>query len=134
MRDQIQDNFYRDEFACKGKNCCGHSAPINPTLVASLQLLRNRLKTKLEREVKIKINSGFRCEKHNASKKVGGSPDSQHCKGLAADISAKGIPVSVLYEQALSISVFAEGGIGLYKNRIHVDVRTNGHARWEDFS
>ena len=35
----------------------------------------------------IKVNSGYRCEKHN--KQVGGAKNSQHLSGQAADISAE---------------------------------------------
>ncbi len=37
--------------------------------------------------VSMKVNSGYRTKVHNAT--VGGSPNSSHLKGLAADISCK---------------------------------------------
>ncbi len=75
----------------------------------------------------IKINSAFRCKDHNA--KVGGSPNSQHLFGKAADIqspfgSGKDLAVSVEV-----IPVFKNGGVGVAKHWIHVDTR--GHrSRW----
>ena len=32
----LSKNFNRSEFACKGKNCCGHSAAVHPDLVDAL--------------------------------------------------------------------------------------------------
>lgn len=31
---------------------------------------------------------------------------------------------------ALKVPDFADGGIGLYSNFVHLDVRTTGQARW----
>ena len=40
----LSRNFDRSEFACRGDNCCGHSSPIDPDLIAALQLLREPIK------------------------------------------------------------------------------------------
>ncbi len=61
----LSKNFNRSEFACKGTNCCGHSAPVQPELVSALQALRDQLNLPLS------ITSGFRCNRHNES--VGGA-------------------------------------------------------------
>jgi uncharacterized protein YcbK (DUF882 family) len=37
----------------------------------------------------LKVNSGYRCQKHNSSKEVGGRPKSKHLLGQAVDISHK---------------------------------------------
>lgn len=68
--------FTLDEFACP---CCKQNA-ISPTLVALLDYARG------EAGFAFKVNSGYRCEKHN--EKIGGVKDSEHTKGLAADIHA----------------------------------------------
>lgn len=44
----------------------------------------------------VKVNSGFRHPLVNA--KVGGSPRSEHCKGMAADIEIPGVPNADLAE------------------------------------
>ena len=76
---RITKNFRLSEFACKGKKCCGHAAPINFELVERLQKLRDVVGRPL------RINSGFRCPVHN--KAVGGASKSMHMLGLAADIA-----------------------------------------------
>ena len=44
-------------------------------------------KIREESKMKMRVNSGYRTKMHNA--KVGGSPNSSHMKGIAADISCK---------------------------------------------
>jgi uncharacterized protein YcbK (DUF882 family) len=75
----------------------------------------------------VTINSGYRCPSHNAA--VGGATKSQHLDGIAADISVKDVKPSDVYayiEQLLA----GTGGLGKYSTFTHVDVRTNGPARW----
>lgn len=118
----ISENFNRSEFACKGKNCCGHAAPVSPALVTALQALRDSI------GVGITINSGFRCNTHNRS--VGGSPSSFHVLGMAADIVADGLTAEQVAAAAEQVAAFRAGGIGEYDAWVHVDVRTTGPARW----
>ena len=69
-------NFKVSEFDCK---CgCGFNI-VDQRLIDMCQTIRDYL------GVPVKINSGCRCEKHNA--KVGGVKGSYHTKGLAADLS-----------------------------------------------
>jgi zinc D-Ala-D-Ala carboxypeptidase len=121
MSEQLSKDFKRSEFACKGAACCGHSAPIMPALVDALQELRDIINEP------IGILSGFRCRTHN--KNVGGAADSQHCYGIAADIYVKGMSPVYLAGMAEKVAAFREGGIGIYKSWVHVDVR-HGKARW----
>ncbi len=72
---QDTKNFKASEFACK---CCGKNE-VQQVLIDSAQEIRDEL------GVPVHINSGYRCEKHNA--KVGGVKGSYHAKGLAADLS-----------------------------------------------
>lgn len=116
----LTKNFNRAEFACKGQNCCGNSAPVSVRLVHAIQALRDKL------GVPLTINSGFRCVKHN--KAVGGAASSQHLYGTAADIKAKGITPAELFGIAEQLGLF--DGIGLYDWGIHVDVR-GVKARWD---
>ena len=69
-------NFKVSEFACK---CCGENNIVQRILDMA-QVLRDEL------GVPIRVNSGYRCEKHNA--RVGGVKGSYHTKGLAADLSS----------------------------------------------
>lgn len=119
----LTENFSREEFACKGLACCGHSAPVVPTLVRGLQELRNAL------QVPVRINSAFRCNVYN--KEIGSSGTSQHCIGMAADIRVDGTIPELVFEAAQLIDIFAEGGIGIYDDFVHVDVRGK-YARWDE--
>ena len=75
MSERLSRNFMRSEFTCP---CCG-AGQMNYHLIAGLQFLRDRL------GVALHINSGFRCPAHN--KAVGGVVNSNHLKGLAADVA-----------------------------------------------
>lgn len=125
-REKLSEHFYRDEFACKGKSCCDGSAPVSETLIEGLEEFREALSSYYGKDVKVKVNSGFRCRKHN--KDEGAVDNSEHIYGNAADVSCK-LPVVVMYECALDVDVFKEGGIGLYNNRLHLDA--GRRRRWE---
>jgi len=77
----------------------------------------------------IKINSGYRCAKHNAA--IGGAPHSQHKLGKAADIVIAGLTVNEMVELAEQVDAFRNGGIGAYPQAgfIHIDNR-GYRARW----
>ena len=121
----LSKNFSRSEFACKGTNCCGHSAPVHPELISALQDLRDQLNLPLS------ITSGFRCNRHNDS--VGGAARSFHTMGMAADVACpKGMTAENLAQAAETIPAFQQGGIGIYPSWVHLDVRTTGKARWRN--
>lgn len=71
--------------------------------------------------VPFKINSGYRSKEHNF--RIGGSKQSSHMKGLAADISAK----SSLYRYKIINALLAAGftRIGIADTFIHVDMDTD---------
>ena len=121
----LSRNFSRSEFACKGTNCCGHSAPIQPELISALQALRDQLNLPLS------ITSCFRCNRHNES--VGGATRSFHTLGMAADVACPdGLTAEDLAQAAEAIAAFQQGGIGIYPSWVHLDVRTTGKARWRN--
>jgi uncharacterized protein YcbK (DUF882 family) len=121
----LSKNFSRSEFACKGTNCCGHSAPVQPELISVLQALRDQLNLPLS------ITSGFRCNRHNES--VGGAARSFHTLGMAADVACPdGMTAEDLAQAAETIPAFQQGGIGIYPSWVHLDVRTTGKARWRN--
>ena len=121
----LSKNLSRSEFACKGTNCCGHSAPVHPELISALQALRDQLNLPLN------ITSGFRCNRHNES--VGGAARSFHTLGMAADVACPdGMTAEDLAQAAETIPAFQQGGIGIYSSWVHLDVRTTGKARWRN--
>lgn len=111
-------HFSREEFACKD---CG-AVLIAPMLLAGLEEMRELA------GLAVIIHDGYRCEEHN--KDVGGVGRSEHLKGAAADIEIPPLSLRQMYELALKIPQFRNGGIGVYDSKfIHVDVR-NHLARW----
>jgi uncharacterized protein YcbK (DUF882 family) len=83
---------------------------VDERLIASLEELRELSGGP------IYVNSGYRCPAHNRA--VGGSENSYHVKGMAVDIRSK---VAELACYVRLIPAFK--GVGLYRNRIHVDIR-----------
>jgi|TARA_Y100000310_G_scaffold336105_1_gene419805 uncharacterized protein YcbK (DUF882 family) len=103
----LTKNFSRKEFVCK---CgCGQEN-MHYGFVLALQRVRN------ETKYKIKINSGFRCRKHN--KAVGGKPTSSHLRGIAVDIACKG---SAKRYRLLALLPAEFNRVGIGKDFIHVD-------------
>jgi hypothetical protein len=75
-------NFKKNEFKCPCGKCNGYGKGIASSLVKTLQDLRNKYGNG------ITITSGYRCSSHN--KKVGGTTNSKHTQGLAADFYMSG--------------------------------------------
>ena len=94
-------NFNVEEFCCR---CCGELPPQERDNVEAL--VSSVLDPARDRYGKaIKVNSGYRCEKHNAA--VGGSKTSQHmCQNgsAAADIAAVGLRGNDLALENLEIA------------------------------
>ena len=112
-------NFSRSEFACK---CGCGKADVNPELVKKLEVFRALCGGK-----PMHINSACRCGVHN--KIVGGSPNSQHLLGKAADV--RKIPGLSIDEMAKHAETAGFTGIGKYRSFVHVDVRDTP-ARWDN--
>ena len=74
----------------------------------------------------VTITSAFRTKSHN--KKVGGAKKSTHLVGIAADIMVKGVSPAKVAAYAETLMP-EHGGIGQYKNFVHIDVR-HEKARW----
>lgn len=114
---KVSTNFKSTEFDCSGKNCCSTTV-IDSKLVEYLQKIRDHFNQPLY------ITSGYRCLTHNKS--VGGSADSLHTKGQAADIYIKNIDPVEIARYAESIGIL---GIGLYETDadgyfVHIDTRS----------
>lgn len=74
------------------------------------------------------INSGFRCDNHNAD--IGGSPTSKHRLGLASDISTKNLSSEQRYNLIKNAYEIGINGIGIYKNFVHLDHRRGAPSLW----
>lgn len=108
----------KKELACR---CCGRLM-VDPRLIDALEAFRQLA------GVPIVIHAGYRCPSHN--QEVGGVPNSEHTRGLAADIHIPGLSLQQMYDVASEVPQFARGGIGAYDtNFLHVDVRDH-RARW----
>ena len=112
-------HFTERELACKH---CGLSG-CTDELKRALDQLREIL------DQPVIVHDAYRCIPHNDT--VSLVSKSQHPLGAAADISVPGLTLQQMYDAAKKVPAFFAGGIGVYaQNFIHVDVRTNGPARW----
>ena len=108
-------NFKTSEFVCP---CCGKDG-IDLRIPLKLQQIRDIVK------IPMMVTSGYRCEKHNRA--VGGSENSTHMKGLAADIYVAG-PRSAYEIVQAAFKIGGIEGIGIkqegskHKRFIHFDV------------
>ena len=110
----LSKNFSRSEFACR---CgCGFDT-VDAKLISVLQDVRNQFGA-------ISINSGCRCEAHN--KYIGGSKNSQHLLGRAADIVPKSATVEIVAQWVKD--KYPSVSVGLYSTFVHIDTRST--APW----
>lgn len=123
---KFTNHFSSEEFDCKD----GTKVPVQfyanlRELVNNLQVLRNHL----GKPVSI-TGSGYRTPKHN--KKVGGAKNSQHLTASAADINVEGFTpkaLSIIIELLIANGKMKQGGLGVYQNFVHYDIRGT-KARW----
>jgi len=114
----LSAHFSKAELAC---HCCGQ-LKIDTALVDGLEQLR-ALAGK-----PVVVHDAYRCPTHN--QQVGGVSDSEHTRGNAADVSIPGLSLQQMYELALQVPVFLQGGIGVYDSSfLHLDTRPHT-ARW----
>ncbi len=114
---QLTPNFSTDELDCP---CCA-VCEMHPEFMQKLQQLRELVKRPL------RINSAFRCEKHNAE--IGGVPNSRHLVGEAVDISY-GPLASKDRRFLISMALDMFDGVGIGATFIHVDTRGGEKALW----
>lgn len=118
----LSAHFDRAEFACR--DGCGF-ASVDQRLIDGLEELRALL------DAPITISSGCRCPKHNAA--VGGSPNSRHMLGQAADIfvrlGALYVSPQQIYEHARGVRQFGGFGVDMERHFLHVDTRGQ-RATW----
>lgn len=108
--------FLPSETQCK----CGCGLDITDTLRAALNRVRVAYKAPID------VTSGARCSAYN--KIVGGSANSQHLKGKAADLWLPG-PIMRHRLIACTYQEPTFRGRGFYRTFIHVDQRRT-HAYW----
>jgi uncharacterized protein YcbK (DUF882 family) len=66
------------------------------------------------------VNSGCRCSVHN--KAVGGAPDSYHMKGMAIDVTFRGLSPAQAHKKLRVLQGKGlVGGLGRYSSFCHVD-------------
>lgn len=114
----ISKHFARSEFACR---CgCGFDT-VDIELITVLEDVREKFQTP------VIITGPNRCTFYNSTIK-GASGGSLHTYGKAADIQVRGIQPMEIY-QYLDYKYQNKYGLGLYDNRVHIDVRSK-RARW----
>ena len=122
---RLTKNFSLSEFECKdGSEIPSQLLPNVLELAGSLQELRDFV------GVPIKINSAYRSLEHNAS--IGGTNSSQHLFAKAADIVVEGktpAQVATMIKLLILEGKMKQGGIGVYDNFTHYDIR-GYKARW----
>lgn len=114
---KLSANFKVKEFACLDGS---DTVFVSDELVSILQKVRNHFGRA------VIINSAYRTETHN--KKVGGSTNSQHKYGMAADIRINGISPKTIATY-INTLMPNSGGIGVYSSFVHIDVRAK-KSRW----
>ena len=122
---KLTNNFTLQEFNSK----CGRDIP-NNVLPNIIQLAKNLQVLRDAVGKSISITSGYRSPQHN--KKIGGAKDSQHVKGMAADIKVAGMTpkeVALVIEGLIESGKMKQGGIGIYASWVHYDIRGT-KARW----
>lgn len=119
----LSKNFTRDEFECQCGKCTAQM--IDTELVDKLQRIRDVL------GVPLKITSGYRCIVHNASKNVGGSPNSKHRYGMAADWRLVDRSINPVALGIIATQYFKAVGIYWYDGCaiVHTDTRDT-KATW----
>jgi uncharacterized protein YcbK (DUF882 family) len=122
---QLTENFWLSEFNTNdGTEVPEHLIPNVKLLAEQLQVLRDVVNEPIH------INSAYRHEAYNQA--IGGSKSSQHLYAKASDIVVKGISPNIIYdliEEMIKTGEMMEGGIGLYSDFLHYDIRGK-KARW----
>lgn len=108
----LTEHFNKWEFKCPCSECKHRKIHIDLNLIYRLEEIRELIGNK-----PINITSGLRCKAEN--NRVGGSKNSPHVLGKAADIQVKEVkPIEV----ALMAKLVNGVRLGIYPNHLHVDV------------
>ena len=129
MNNGYPRNFSPDEFSCKcNKRYCDGDSP-NPASTRHLAWVLQRIRDELGGK-SIHINSGVRCLEWN--KQMGGSLNSYHRKGMAADLDVEDASpeeVGDVIERLMDSGKIPNGGLGRYPTFTHVDLK-HRPSRW----
>lgn len=122
----MTEHFSREEFRSKdGAYFPKHAQENLQILAEQLEVLREHF------QKPITINSGYRSPEHNA--KIGGTENSQHLLGKAADVVIDGISpdeVADAIEFLIEGKMMKQGGLGRYVDFTHYDIRGK-KSRWD---
>ena len=124
----VSPHFHSDEFRChdmRGTAVPARFMPNVKRLAAQLEIIRAACGGK-----PVIVRSGYRTRDYN--KAIGGAKASQHLSGSAADIVVVSMTpkqVHAVIEKLIAAGVLHNGGLGLYKNFVHYDIRAKP-ARW----
>lgn len=120
---QLGNHFSSNEFQCQCNYLDCVDQMVEQDLIDKLDSLREQVGQP------IKINSGFRCARHQADLLHSGAvetvPKSTHELGQAADIACP-IPIDDLYKAAEKQFM----AIGTAHHWLHCDLRTGKVRRW----
>jgi len=118
-------NFKISEFDSKDGAEMPYDVKMNVIeLIDNLNVLRQELGSPLY------VNSGYRSPEHNKS--IGGSLNSQHLTGKAADIRSNEYTpkqIEEKIEELIKVGKMKQGGLSAYNTFVHYDIRGN-KARW----
>ncbi len=118
---ELGRNFFSSDLDCRCSNVSCTTTFIDSTLISALDELWELIG-------EFKINSGYRCKKHNTS--INGEKNSLHLVGKAVDIeSSRGLTGPEMSKYVLQIPDFEKGGLGVAEHWLHCDVRGT-RARW----
>ena len=95
------ENFTEKELSCR---CCGKLV-LNDKALIALQAFRYYLNRKYGKNIRITVNCGTRCQKHN--KEVGGVANSQHLLGIAFDLVSPDLDYKTLYQDIVNSKLFS---------------------------
>jgi len=122
---KLTENFSREEFDCADGSEMPTDVQLNVAeLAVQLEIIRAHF------NAPITINSAYRSPEHNQA--AGGSKNSQHLLGKAADIVVKGVSpddVADAIDFLIATGILKEGGLGRYNTFTHYDIRGT-RARW----
>lgn len=101
MKAMLSQHFTKEEFCetttgLENEPCPSEISNMIDLCFEVLEPAREILSNHAGKEIKIKINSGYRSDEVNEA--VGGAKNSQHTKGQAADIVPLGMQLTVAYE------------------------------------
>ena len=124
-RKEAVSYFKISEFDSKDGAEMPSSVKVNVIeLIDNLNVLRQELGSPLF------VNSGYRSPEHN--KNIGGSLNSQHLTGKAADIRSNEYTpkqIKEKIEELIKVGKMKQGGLSAYNTFVHYDIRGK-KARW----